>query len=121
MAIDVTLAISFAFTFTGVARMRVGVDTRIGCINLIERARGIVGQGHIDLAIVWIDGAPLRTVHARSTRGIGSETCIDQHICLIAECVISVIAVDIIQAELEFQPLACAVGIETCGKELAFV
>ena len=99
----------------GVGRTRVG---RIG-----NAARAVVGEGEVDLAVVRVDRAPLGAVHLGGTDDVGRQAGIDQHFALVGEARPGRGAggLEGLVLEVQGQPVARAVGVETGHVEGAFV
>src|SRR5690606_35792410 len=102
------------------------VVSRIGGIGAVERAAAgvVVGERQVDLARLWIDRRPLRSVHGRGAERIGGEARVYEHVRLAGEDIfrsgagggtVRHLSVD------ERQPGSTAVGIEPGHIERACV
>ena len=67
-------------------------------IDLVDCARRIVGEGHIDFTIGRIDCAPFRPVHLGRTGCIGGQPCVNQHFRVVRERVGLMACIDVIAA-----------------------
>ena len=94
------------------------LGARIGGIDLVRLALGVLGHHGIDLAVDRAGLEVLRPVHRRRAELIGRQARLDHHLALVGEAVLRRQAV---LAMHQRQPVQVAIGVELGDRQLAVV